>query len=243
MPPENKWSWLIWWLFLLVISLETLVIIEMFETIDIGSFLLWILGTILSGVIIAVIILVVKRFLQSVLSSYPRKLFKTQFGPNRYVFREKIGETLILRFRESGVIYGYHFFVESKKLIDDIERIGIRPQAKILWLKSWLKEYNSNTSDIDENERDNPPIRIVYAEDVTHPSQITQRVIDDGACGKWLYYAPAIKIKPNSEMVFRIDIQVNKPWKGYTDFRLETIKGRRVAHHPVILNRVRKKSE
>ena len=133
--------------------------------------------------------------------------------------------------------------VESKRLVDDIERIGIRPQAKIVWLKSWLKDYNSKTRDIDLYERDNPPIRIVAAKDVTHPAQITQGVIDDGACGKWLHYALAIKMNPNSKMVFWIEIQVLKTWRGYIDFRLDTSKGRRVAHHPVILNRVIKKSE
>ena len=236
MPPENKWSWLIWWwLFLLVISLETLVVIEMFKTIDIGSVIVGIIGTIISGVIVFVVI----HFLQSVLSRYPQKLFKTQFDPNMDYEKESFGKPLILRFHKSGVIYGFHFFVESKKFVDDIERVGIRPQVKISWLKSWLTNYNSKTRDIDLNERDNPPIRIVDAKDKTHPAQITQGVIDDGHCGKWLDYAPAIKMKPNSKMRFWVEIQVNKPWKGYIDFRLDTIKGRRVAHHPCELIRIR----
>lgn len=230
--------WLVW-LFLLVTSLETLVIIEMFETIDTGSFIIGIISTIISAVIVFVVI----YFLQSILSRYPRKLFKTQFDPNRNFKKESFGRPLILRFHKSGVVYGYHFFVGSKKLVDDIERIGIRPQAKIVWLKSWLKDYDSKTRDIDLYERDNPPIRIVAAKDVTHPAQITQGVIDDGACGKWLHYALAIKMNPNSKMVFWIEIQVLKTWRGYIDFRLDTSKGRRVAHHPVILNRVIKKSE
>lgn len=168
---------------------------------------------------------------------YPSKLFKTQFDPNRNFKKENFGNPLILPLHKSGEVYGFHFFVESKKLVDDIERIDIRPQVKIAGLKGWLKDYNSKTMDIDLYERDNPPIRIVGAEDKTHSAQITLAVIDDGACGKWLYYTPAIKMKPNSKMVFWVEIQVNKPWKGYIDFRLDTTNGRRVAHHPCELRR------
>ena len=173
---------------------------------------------------------------------YPARLFKTQFDPNRDYKEEVFGKPLILTFHKSGVIYGFHLFVESKKLVDDIERIGIRPQVKISWLKSWLKDYNSKTRDIDLDERDNPPIRIVDVKDKT-PTQITREVVDDGACGKWLHYAPATKIKPNAKMVFWVEIQVNKPWKGYIDFRLDTTDGRRVSHHPCEIIRIRLKNE
>ncbi len=235
-PPKKKWSWLIWWwLFLWVMSLETLLIMGIFKGIDIVSFIVGIIGTILSGVIVFVVI----QWLKSAFGRYPQQLFKTRTSPNRYVYKESVGKPLVYRFHKSGDGHGFHFFIKSKRLVDDIERIGIRPQAKISWLRSWLKGYNNKTRNIDSDERDNPPIRIVDVKDATHSGQIPQRVIDDGACGMWLHYAPAIKMKPDSEMVFWIEIQANKPWKGYIDFRLNTTEGRRVAHHPYELIRIR----
>ena len=74
-PPKKKWSWLIWWwLFLLVMSLETLVIMEIFKGIDIVSFIVGIIGTIIASVIVFVVI----HLLKSVFGRYPQKLFKTQ---------------------------------------------------------------------------------------------------------------------------------------------------------------------
>ncbi len=169
---------------------------------------------------------------------YPSKLFKTMFDPNMAYEKETFGKPLILPFPKSGTIYGYHLFVESKKQINDIQRIGIRPQIKKAWLKRVLTNYNSQSKDIDLNERDNPPIRIVDVKDQTHSTSITYEVNDDMVCGKWLYYDTAIKMTPNFKMVFWVEIQVNKTWDGYIDFRLDTTTdGRRVSHHPVRLIR------
>ena len=212
-----------------------LVIMEIFKGIDIGSVIVGGICAIITGVIVFVVI----RFLKSVFDRYPQQLFKTRTSPNRHVYKESVGKPLIYKFHKSGDGHGFNLFIESKRMVDGIERIGIRPQVKISWLSSWLKGYNSKTKNIDSDERDNPPIRIVDVRDVTHSGQIPQRVIDDGACGMWLHYAPTIKMKPNSEMVFWIEIQANKPWKGYIDFRLNTNDGRRVAHHPYGLIRIR----
>jgi len=175
---------------------------------------------------------------------YPSRLFKTQFDPNRNINKENFGKPLVLEFNHSQIIYGFHFFVESKRLVDNIERIGIRPQSKIPTLKSWLTSYNNKAKDIDLDERDNPPIRIVEVKDVTcYSNQTINNTVDDGACGKWLYYSPAIKMKPNSKMIFWVEIQVNKSWKGYIDFILNTDDGRRVAHHSCELRRRKLKND
>jgi hypothetical protein len=217
-------------------SLETLVIMEIFKGIDIVSFIVGIIGTIISGVIVFVVI----HLLKSVFGRYPQKLFKTQFDPNRNYEQEQNGKLLSLRMHKSRTVYGFHFFVESKKLVDDIDRLGIRPQNNKPWYKIWLASYNNKTKDIDLDERDNSPIRIISVKDVNHyPSQNFQGISDDGACGKWLYYKPAIKMQPNSKLIFWIEIEINKAWKGYIDFRLNTNEGRRVAHHPCEIIRIR----
>lgn len=236
-PNQNRyeghiWWWIIWLLVSMVVIMNA----------DIPRTVVTILGY---GVSVDVIAAFILGLVASMLirlwnrRHYPSRLFKTRSSPNRYVYKESIGKPLIFRFHKSGDGHGFHFFIESKRIVDDIERIGIRPQVKISWLRSCLKGYNSKTRNIDSDERDNPPIRIVDVKDVTHSGQIPQKVIDDGACGKWLHYAPVIKMKPNSEMVFWIEIQANKPWKGYIDFRLNTSEGRRVAHHPYELIRIR----
>ncbi len=237
-PDKNRyeghiWWWIIWLLASMVVIMNT----------DTPRTLVTILGYGISVDVIAAFILGLIPFIVSRILNrrhYPSRLFKTQFDANRDYKEESFGKPLILTFHKSGVIYGFHFFVESKRLVDDIERIGIRPQVKISRLKSWLKDYNSKTRDIDLYERDNPPIRIIAAKDITgHPAQIAPKVTDDGGCGRWLRYVPTIKMRPNSKLIFWLEIQVNKPWKGYIDFRLDTTNGRRVAHHPCELIRIR----
>ena len=168
----------------------------------------------------------------------PSRLLKTMFDPNMNYKEESFGKPLILRFRKSGTVYGYHLFAESKKLVENIKRIGIRPQVKKSWLIRVLTNYNSQTRNIDLDEVDNPPVRIVNVKDKTYSHQIAYKVTDDGKCGKWIDYATAIKMTPNSKMVFWVEIQVNKRWKGYIDFRLNTDDGRRVSHHPCELWRL-----
>jgi hypothetical protein len=168
---------------------------------------------------------------------YPSKLFKTMFDPNTNYEKETFGKPLILPFKHSGMVYGFFLFAETRKVIDDIKRIGIRPQVKKSWLIRWLSDYNSKTNNIALDERDNPPIRIVNIKDI-HSDQNYFTITDDGNCGKWLDYRNSVKMIPDAKMVFWVEIQVNKSWQGYIDFRISTDDGRRVSHHKCQLIRL-----
>jgi len=239
MPPNKRgcernisWWWVIW-LFVLMVAMMN---------IEVPRTVITVWGYGISVDVIMAFLLGLIPFALSYLKNrthYPQRLFKTQFDPNRNYEKEQYDKPLSLRFHKSREVYGFHFFVESKKFVDDIERIGIRPQVGLPWYKSWFANYNSKTRDIDLDERDNPPIRIKSVKDVS--AKITQNfkgISDDGACGKWLHYEPSIKMKPNSKLTCWVEIEILKPWKGYIDFRLDTSDGRRVAHHPVELIRI-----
>jgi len=235
-PNKNRYYGHIWWTIWLLVSVVVIM------NVDIPRTLVPIWGYGVSVDVILALIVGLIPFIYTQIRNrqhYPSKLLKTMFDPNRTYGKESFGEPLILRFRKSQTVIGFHLFAESKKLVNDIRRIGIRPQVKKSWLIRVLTNYNSQSENIDLYERDNPPIRIVGVKDETHSTQITCEVTDDGACGKWLDYNTAIKMTPNSKMLFWVEIQVNKSWKGYIDFRLNTDDGRRVSHHPCELIRIR----
>ena len=169
--------------------------------------------------------------IQDRLSRYPNMLFKTHCYDEIPYVTQEFGKPIILH---AGI--SKHFLsVSSKKTCKDIHRIGIRPQVNKVWFKRWLRNYNHTTENIAFNDRNYPPICIKAIKDITpNLGKNYDCDGDDGACGKFGYYKPkyALNMIPGQQIVYEIDIEAFRAWKGFIDFRIDTSNGMRLAHHP-----------
>jgi len=210
-----------------------IVVMEIFSTIDIKSFIAGIIITIVGGGIVFLL----THFLQNMLSRYPQKLFRTHYHQDVVYDSANIWKPLVLCV---GQIYRGFLFVDIKRVCEDIEKIGIRPQISKPWYQRLFLSYNSKTNNIATKDRTNPPIRITTIQDVT-PSDEQGFTYDgdDRACGRWGFYKPSLKIVPSQQLIYAIEIKALKLWGGFIDFRVNTPNGIRASHHPckIVLNK------
>jgi hypothetical protein len=226
---KDRVAWLGWSLLIILglVGLRIKMSIPGEPLITIRDIIVWILG-----IASAVAIYFIGHFIQNSLNKYPQKLFKAFFSDKLPYRSQEFGKPLIL---PVGKTCKQFMLVSTIKTVNDINRIGIRPQVGLKWYKCCFLAYNQKTDNISFSERNNPPVRIKSIKDVCDfRKENFDREEDDGACGRFGYYnsGSLLNMIPSQLVMYEIEIETSRQWRGSIDFRIDTKDGMRVIHHP-----------